>query len=98
MEGSNALDGDYLTGSIPNVNRDYMLVGYWTWVPNSQYQLSYFGGDNTTCWIPTKTSKVPDSSSHYQDSNVTVAGALTAIPMRLFQRSTALQCPAIIWN
>lgn len=24
-----------LTGSIPNVNRDYVLVGYWTWVPNS---------------------------------------------------------------
>ena len=74
----NALDGDYLTGSIPNVNRDYVLVGYWTWVPNSQYQLSYFGGDNTTCWIPTEMSKVPDSIRHYQDSNVTVAGALTA--------------------
>ena len=28
-------DGDDLTGSIPNVNRDYVLVGYWTWVPNS---------------------------------------------------------------
>lgn len=24
-----------LTGSIPNVNRNYVLVGYWTWVPNS---------------------------------------------------------------
>lgn len=66
-----------LTGSIPNVNRDYVLVGYWTWVQNSKYQLSYFGGDNQTCWIPTEMSKVPDSSSHYQDSNVTVAGALT---------------------
>lgn len=70
-------DGDDLTGSIPNVNRDYVLVGYWTWVPNSQYQLSYSGGDDRTCWIPTETSEVPDSSSHYQDSNVTVAGALT---------------------
>lgn len=70
-------DGVDLTGSIPNVNRDYVLVGYWTWVPNSEYQLSYFGGDNRTCWIPTEMSKVPDSSSHYQDSNVTVAGALT---------------------
>ena len=28
-------DGVDLTGSIPNVNRDYVLVGYWTWVPNS---------------------------------------------------------------
>lgn len=73
----NALDGNYLTGSILNVNRDYVLVGYWTWVPNSQYQLSYSGGDNTTCWIPTETSEVPNSSSHYQDSSVTVAGALT---------------------
>ena len=71
-----APDGGYLTGSIPNVNRDYVLVGYWTWVPNSKYQLSYSGGDNTTCWIPTEMSKVPNSS-HYQDSNVTVAGALT---------------------
>ena len=71
------LDGGYLTGSIPNVNRNYVLVGDWTWVPNSKYQLSYFGGDNQTCWIPTEMSKVPDSSSHYQDSNVTVAGALT---------------------
>ncbi len=66
-----------LTGSIPNVNRDYVLVGYWTWVPNSQYQLSYSGGDDKTCWIPAEMSKVPNSSSHYQDSNVTVAGALT---------------------
>lgn len=71
------LDGGYLTGSIPNVNRNYVLVGDWTWVPNSKYQLSYSGGDNQTCWIPTEMSKVPDSSSHYQDSNVTVAGALT---------------------
>lgn len=71
------LDGGYLTGSILNVNQDYTLVGYWTWVPNSQYQLSYSGGDNTTCWIPTEMSKVPDSIRHYQDSNVTVAGALT---------------------
>lgn len=70
-------DGNDLTGSIPNVNRDYVLVGYWTWVPNSQYQLSYSGGYSTTCWIPTEMSKVPNSSSHYQDSNVTVAGALT---------------------
>ena len=69
--------GGYLTGSIPNVNRDYVLVGDWTWVPNSKYQLSYSGGDDRTCWIPTETSEVPDSSSHYQDSNVTVAGALT---------------------
>lgn len=73
----NALDGNYLTGSIPNVNRDYVLVGDWTWVRNSKYQLSYSDGDNRTCWIPTEMSKVPDSSSHYQDSNVTVAGALT---------------------
>ena len=73
----NAPDGDYLTGSILNVNRDYVLVGYWTWVPNSAYRLSYSGGDNTTCWIPTETSEVPNSSSHYQDSNVTVADALT---------------------
>lgn len=29
------LDGGYLTGSILNVNQDYTLVGYWTWVPNS---------------------------------------------------------------
>ena len=71
-----ATDGGYLTGSIPNVNRDYVLVGDWKWVPNSEYQLSYSGGDDRTCWIPTETSKVPDSS-HYQDSNVTVAGALT---------------------
>ena len=73
----NAPDGNYLTGSILNVNRDYVLVGYWTWVPNSAYQLSYSGGDNTTCWIPTETSEVPNSSSHYQNANVTVAGALT---------------------
>lgn len=71
------LDGGYLTGSIPNVNRDYVLVGDWTWVRNSKYQLSYSDGDNRTCWIPAEMSKVPDSSSHYQDSNVTVAGALT---------------------
>lgn len=70
-------DGDDLTGSIPNVNRDYVLVGYWTWVPNSQYQLSYSGGYNKTCWIPAETSEVPNSSSHYQDANVTVADALT---------------------
>lgn len=68
--------GGYLTGSIPNVNRDYVLVGDWKWVPNSKYQLSYSGGDDKTCWIPTEMSKVPNSS-HYQDSNVTVAGALT---------------------
>ena len=73
----NAPDGNYLTGSILNVNRDYVLVGYWTWVPNSAYQLSYSGGDNTTCWIPTETSEVPNRSSHYQNANVTVAGALT---------------------
>ena len=73
----NAPDGNYLTGSILNVNRDYVLVGYWTWVPNSAYRLSYSGGDNTTCWIPTETSEVPNSSSHYQNANVTVAGALT---------------------
>ena len=42
----NALDGDYLTGSIPNVNRDYVLVGYWLFGTHVQYQLSYFGGDN----------------------------------------------------
>lgn len=73
----NVPDGNYLTGSILNVNRDYVLVGYWTWVPNSAYQLSYSGGDNTTCWIPTETSEVPNRSSHYQNANVTVAGALT---------------------
>ena len=73
----NVPDGNYLTGSILNVNRDYVLVGYWTWVPNSAYRLSYSGGDNTTCWIPTETSEVPNSSSHYQNANVTVAGALT---------------------
>lgn len=73
----NTPDGNYLTGSILNVNRDYVLVGYWTWVPNSAYQLSYSGGDNTTCWIPTETSEVPNRSSHYQDANVTVADALT---------------------
>ena len=71
------LDGGYLTGSILNVNQDYTLVGYWTWMPNSKYQLSYSGGDNTTCWIPTETSEVPNRSSHYQDANVTVADALT---------------------
>ncbi len=72
-----ALDGDYLTGSIPNVNRDYMLVGYWTWVPNSQYQLSYSGGDNTTCWIPAGSISLPVNGTYYKDANVTVADALT---------------------
>lgn len=66
-----------LTGSIPNVNRDYVLVGYWTWVPNSQYQLSYSGGDNTTCWIPAGSISLPVNGTYYKDANVTVADALT---------------------
>lgn len=66
-----------LTGSIPNVNRDYVLVGYWTWVPNSQYQLSYFGGDNRTCWIPAGSISLPVNGTYYKDANVTVADALT---------------------
>lgn len=70
-------DGDDLTGSIPNVNRDYVLVGYWTWVPNSQYQLSYSGGDNTTCWIPAGSISLPVNGTYYKDANVTVADALT---------------------
>lgn len=72
-----ATDGDYLTGSIPNVNRKYVLVGYWTWVPNSEYQLSYFGGDNTTCWIPAGSISLPVNGTYYKDANVTVADALT---------------------
>ena len=71
------LDDGYLTGSILNVNRDYMLVGYWTWVPNSQYQLSYSGGDNTTCWIPAGSISLPVNGTYYKDANVTVADALT---------------------
>ena len=70
-------DGGYLTGSILNVNRDYVLVGYWTWVPNSAYQLSYSGGDNTTCWIPAGSISLPDNGTYYKDANVTVADALT---------------------
>lgn len=70
-------DGVDLTGSIPNVNRDYVLVGYWTWVPNSQYQLSYFGGDNRTCWIPAGSISLPVNGTYYKDANVTVADALT---------------------
>ena len=66
-----------LTGSIPNVNRDYVLVGYWTWVPNSQYQLSYSVGDNTTCWIPAGSISLPVNGTYYKDANVTVADALT---------------------
>lgn len=72
-----ATDGDYLTGSIPNVNRDYVLVGYWTWVPNSKYQLSYSGGYNTTCWIPAGSISLPVNGTYYKDANVTVADALT---------------------
>lgn len=70
-------DGDDLTGSIPNVNRDYVLVGYWTWVPNSKYQLSYSGGDNQTCWIPAGSISLPVNGTYYKDANVTVADALT---------------------
>lgn len=70
-------DGDDLTGSIPNVNRDYVLVGYWTWVPNSQYQLSYSGGDSRTCWIPAGSISLPVNGTYYKDANVTVADALT---------------------
>lgn len=70
-------DGVDLTGSIPNVNRDYVLVGYWTWVPNSQYQLSYSGGDSTTCWIPAGSISLPVNGTYYKDANVTVADALT---------------------
>ena len=66
-----------LTGSIPNVNRDYVLVGYWTWVPNSKYQLSYSGGYNTTCWIPAGSISLPVNGTYYKDANVTVADALT---------------------
>lgn len=66
-----------LTGSIPNVNRDYVLVGYWTWVPNSQYQLSYSDGDYKTCWIPTGSISLPVNGTYYKDANVTVADALT---------------------
>lgn len=66
-----------LTGSIPNVNRDYVLVGYWTWVPNSQYQLSYSVGNNTTCWIPAGSISLPVNGTYYKDANVTVADALT---------------------
>lgn len=71
------LDGGYLTGSIPNVNRDYVLVGDWTWVPNSQYQLSYSGGNTTTCWIPAGSISLPVNGTYYKDANVTVADALT---------------------
>lgn len=70
-------DGDDLTGSIPNVNRDYVLVGYWTWVPNNKYQLSYSVGDNTTCWIPAGSISLPVNGTYYKDANVTVADALT---------------------
>ena len=70
-------DGDDLTGSIPNVNRDYVLVGYWTWVPNSQYQLSYSGGNSRTCWIPAGSISLPVNGTYYKDANVTVADALT---------------------
>lgn len=70
-------DGDDLTGSIPNVNRNYVLVGYWTWVPNSEYQLSYSVGDNTTCWIPAGSISLPVNGTYYKDANVTVADALT---------------------
>lgn len=66
-----------LTGSIPNVNRNYVLVGDWTWVPNSKYQLSYFGGDNETCWIPAGSISLPVNGTYYKDANVTVADALT---------------------
>lgn len=72
-----ATDGDYLTGSIPNVNRKYVLVGYWTWVPNSEYQLSYSVGNNTTCWIPAGSISLPVNGTYYKDANVTVADALT---------------------
>lgn len=70
-------DGDDLTGYIPNVNRDYVLVGYWTWVQNSQYQLSYSGGNNETCWIPAGSISLPVNGTYYKDANVTVADALT---------------------
>ena len=70
-------DGNDLTGSIPNVNRNYVLVGYWTWVPNSKYQLSYSGGDNETCWIPAGSISLPVNGTYYKDANVTVADALT---------------------
>lgn len=73
----NALDGNYLTGSIPNVNRDYVLVGDWTWVRNSKYQLSYSDGDNRTCWIPAGSISLPVNGTYYKDANVTVADALT---------------------
>lgn len=70
-------DGGYLTGSIPNVNRNYVLVGDWKWVPNSEYQLSYSGGDNRTCWIPAGSISLPVNGTYYKDANVTVADALT---------------------
>lgn len=71
------LDGGYLTGSIPNVNRNYVLVGDWTWVPNSKYRLSYSGGNDTTCWIPAGSISLPVNGTYYKDANVTVADALT---------------------
>lgn len=70
-------DGNDLTGSIPNVNRDYVLVGYWTWVSNSEYQLSYSGGNSRTCWIPAGSISLPVNGTYYKDANVTVADALT---------------------
>ena len=52
-------------------------MGYWTWVPNSQYQLSYSVGNNTTCWIPAGSISLPVNGTYYKDANVTVADALT---------------------
>ena len=70
-------DGGFLTGSILKVERDYTLVGYWTWVPNSQYVLTYSIGDNTISWIPADENIVaPAGGNYYEDSSVAVAAKL----------------------
>lgn len=79
FQGWKEKDGkDYLGQEIASVNKNYTLVGSWSFIPNNQYRLTYNVGDHTTNWIPSGLGEVVQSNPlHYYQETVTSAAAPT---------------------
>ena len=70
-------DGDYLGSEISNVTRGYILTGYWSFVADQAYTVSYDHQDGQTCWLPSGIGALPGPDSYYANNTVTVPQAPT---------------------
>ena len=75
--------GNICGGNLADVRKDLTLTGYWTFVLNTQYTLTYQVAENGS-WTPSNLSALAAAKQYFRTEPVTAASAPTYTPDELY--------------